>query len=105
MLNPLVCQTPYRRCETMKAVMPMSDKMLPTTEVLSNMIITEVLDRWPQTADVFHNHAMACVGCAVAPFFTINDAALVYQLALEQFVEELLVIIQKQSIERKPTNE
>lgn len=89
----------------MKTVMPMSDKVLPTAKVLSNMMITEVLDRWPRTADVFHNHAMACVGCAVAPFFTINDAALVYQLAPEQFVEELLVIIHKQSIERKVTNE
>ena len=85
--------------------MPMSDKVLPTAKVLSNMMITEVLDRWPRTADVFHNHAMACVGCAVAPFFTINDAALVYQLAPEQFAEELLVIIHKQSIERKVTNE
>ena len=88
-----------------KTVMTMSDKVLPTAQVLSNMMITEVLDRWPRTADVFHNHAMACVGCAVAPFFTINDAALVYQLEPEQFLEELLAIIHKQSIERKVTNE
>ena len=85
--------------------MTMSDKVLPTAEMLSNMMITEVLDRWPRTADIFHNHAMACVGCAVAPFFTINDAAVVYQLEPEQFLEELLLIIHKQSIERKVTNE
>ncbi len=89
----------------MKTVTPMSEKILPTAEVLRNMMITEVLDLWPRTVDVFHNHAMACVGCAVAPFFTINDAAVVYQLEAEQFLEELLVIIHKQSIERKVTNE
>ena len=79
----------------MKTVMPMSEEVLPTAEVLSNMMITEVLDRWPRTVDVFHNHAMACVGCAVAPFFTINDAAVVYQLEPQLFLEELLVIIHK----------
>jgi hybrid cluster-associated redox disulfide protein len=67
---------------------------LPTPKALGEMIITDVLERWPNTADVFHNHAMACVGCAVAPFYTINDAALVYRLPADNFVAELLAVIQ-----------
>jgi hybrid cluster-associated redox disulfide protein len=57
------------------------------------MMIADVLERWPRTADVFHRHAMACVGCAVAPFYSIIDAALVYRLSPEQFVAELLAVI------------
>ncbi|WP_157912781.1 DUF1858 domain-containing protein [Candidatus Promineifilum breve] len=66
----------------------------PTPEALGEMIITDVLERWPNTADVFQNHAMACVGCAVAPFYTINDAALVYRLPVDDFLAELLAVIQ-----------
>jgi len=61
-----------------------------TGEALGNMLITEVLERWPQTADVFHDHTMACVGCAVASFYTINDAALVYGLSPEDLADEFV---------------
>jgi hypothetical protein len=40
----------------------------PSPEALGEMKITDVLERWPATADVFHTYTMACVGCAVAPF-------------------------------------
>lgn len=53
-------------------------------------MITEVLERWPATAEVFHEHAMACVGCAVAGFYTVVDAALVYGLSPEALIEEFL---------------
>lgn len=72
----------------------MDQTQLPTPEALGEMIITDVLERWPRTADVFHDHAMACVGCAVAPFYTINDAALVYRLSADDFVAKLLAVIQ-----------
>lgn len=61
-----------------------------TRETLGNMLITEVLERWPATADVFHDHTMACVGCAVASFYTINDAALVYGLSPEALADEFV---------------
>ena len=66
----------------------------PTTyEVISSMLVADVLECWPATADVFHAHAMACVGCALAPFYTILDAAIVYKLPPEQFATELLAVI------------
>lgn len=56
---------------------------------LAEMMVAEVLASWPCTARVFHRHNMACVGCAVAPFYTIGDAVNVYGLHLEPFVAEL----------------
>lgn len=53
-------------------------------------MITEMLECWPETAEVFHDHAMACVGCAVASFYTVTDAALVYGLSPEMLIEEML---------------
>lgn len=56
---------------------------------IAEMTIEDVLARWPETADVFNRHNMACVGCPVAPFYTVAEAAVVYKLPAEDFVREL----------------
>jgi hybrid cluster-associated redox disulfide protein len=66
---------------------------MPDAGQLAEMKISEVLAQWPATADVFHKHAMACVGCVVAPFYTIADAASVYSLPEETFIAELSEVI------------
>lgn len=60
---------------------------------LREMTIDEVLTRWPQTAQVFHEYNMACVGCVVAPFYTIVDAANVYGLSPDEFISRLAEVI------------
>ncbi len=67
-----------------------TDNSLPTPADLAKMTIESVLTRWPQTAIVFYQHNMACVGCAVAGFYTIADAADIYSLPQEQFLSELV---------------
>jgi hybrid cluster-associated redox disulfide protein len=64
-----------------------------TEQPISAMIIFEVLQRWPQTAAVFRRHNMGCIGCAVAPFFTIADAATIYRIPIESFAAELELVI------------
>jgi hybrid cluster-associated redox disulfide protein len=60
---------------------------------IADMTVEEVLTRWPQTADVFNRRNMACVGCPVAPFYSIAEASAVYNLMLADFVEELEEVI------------
>ncbi|MFQ5434508.1 MAG: DUF1858 domain-containing protein [Anaerolineae bacterium] len=60
---------------------------------LAGMSIADVLQQWPQTAKVFHVHNMACVGCAVAPFCTVTEAAAEYGLSTKTLVDELLAVI------------
>lgn len=78
----------------------MSTNAEPTKDTLGQMMITDVLERWPNTAAIFHNHAMACVGCAVASFYSISDAAVVYGLSPDRFVEELLEVVRDATTER-----
>lgn len=72
---------------------------MPEAGQVAEMKISEVLEQWPATADVFHAHAMACVGCVVAPFYTIADAANVYNLPEDEFIAELSAVIQ--AVERE----
>lgn len=54
-----------------------------------DLTVSEVLRRWPQTAEVFLHRRMACVGCAIAPFETISEVCEIYKLNPEEFLQEL----------------
>lgn len=60
---------------------------LPTID--PDMSLDEIMRRWPETVSVFMKKRMSCVGCPIASFHTIVDAAEEYHLDEEQFAEEL----------------
>jgi hybrid cluster-associated redox disulfide protein len=55
----------------------------------ADLSVATALERWPPAAQVFLAHRMACVGCAMARFDTLRDAAATYQLPLDRFLLEL----------------
>ena len=65
---------------------------------LASMTVDTVLARWPQCADIFNNYNMACVGCPVAPYYTVSEVADVYDLPIDEFVAVL-----EQAIEETKT--
>ena len=68
-------------------------------ERLGEWTVAEVLERWPQTIPVFLRHKMACVGCAMAPFETLAEVAVIYRLDVSRFLEELQARIQSKKEE------
>ncbi|WP_424983452.1 DUF1858 domain-containing protein [Maritalea sp. S77] len=54
-----------------------------------DMSLDEIMRRWPATVSVFMKNRMSCVGCPIASFHTIVDAAEEYHLDEGQFAEEL----------------
>ncbi len=65
------------------------------SEQIANMTVSTVLDRWPQTAEVFNQFNMACVGCPVAPYYSVTEAATVYKLSVDEFVAVLEKVIRE----------
>ena len=64
---------------------------------LATLTLEELFQHWPATAVVFQKHQMACAGCVVAPFYTVADAADVYGLDLDVFLQELYILTQQSS--------
>ena len=64
---------------------------------LASMTISEILDQWPRTARVFYQHKMACVGCALAPFYSLEEAVGIYHLSLDALRNDLLAVIAEES--------
>ena len=69
-------------------------------KLTADLMVADVLDRWPQTIPVFTHHRMGCVGCAMAPFETLVEVAAIYALDLRCFLNELEQIIDQ--AERQP---
>jgi hybrid cluster-associated redox disulfide protein len=51
--------------------------------------VQAVLNAWPATKDVFIRRRMACVGCVLAPFMTIAEAAIAYGIEPDTLEAEL----------------
>lgn len=63
--------------------------MSATNEDLTTMTVDEILKRWPQTASVFRDYALACLGCAIAPFCEVTAVADIYGLPKEKLMADL----------------
>ena len=59
-----------------------------------NMVVSDLLNAWPQVIPVFIRHHMACVGCSMSSFETLGDAAKIYGVVPESFLDELHQVIQ-----------
>ncbi|MCB1425865.1 MAG: DUF1858 domain-containing protein [Zhengella sp.] len=55
----------------------------------TDMTIEEVMDAWPDTVSVVLHHGMFCVGCPIAGFHTVVDAAHEHAVDLERFTTDL----------------
>ena len=51
-------------------------KLAPTPD----MLVDEVMARWPATIRVFLDHRMKCVGCPIASFHSVDDASREHEL-------------------------
>lgn len=54
-----------------------------------NEIVADLLGSRPQAVRVFLRHRMACPGCGMAPFETLEEVARVYGVPLQPFLHEL----------------
>lgn len=56
---------------------------------LIDMSLAEIMARWPPTIRVFIDRGMHCVGCPIAPFHTVVEAAGEHRLDLAELSGEL----------------
>ena len=53
------------------------------------LIVDDVMARWPDAVQVFIRHRMQCVGCELAPFHTLEYAAQEHGIPEEAFYADL----------------
>ncbi|ENO12477.1 hybrid cluster protein-associated redox disulfide domain [Thermoplasmatales archaeon SCGC AB-539-C06] len=59
------------------------------------MSIESVVNKYPQTVDVFLKHGLHCIGCAVAAFENIEQGATVHGIDVKKLLDDLNKAIKK----------
>lgn len=70
-------------------------KVIPDKIITKEMLINEAMERYPEIGSVFSQHGLHCFGCPMAAPETIKEAALLHQIDLEKFLEDLNKTIKK----------
>jgi len=58
-----------------------------------DLLLPELMTRWPETIGVFLRHKMLCVGCMIGPFHTVADACEEYGVDEGAFRRELVAAV------------
>lgn len=58
-------------------------------EISKDMSIIEVVQKFPETVDVFRNFGMGCLGCAAARFENIEQGANAHGIDIDALIAAL----------------
>lgn len=58
-------------------------------QITKDMSIMQVVEQWPQTAQVLMQHGMGCLGCAAAHFENIEQGASAHGIDIDALMAAL----------------
>ena len=58
-------------------------------KITKDMSIGEVVEKYPQSIQVFMMHGLGCVGCAIANFENIEQGASAHGIDVDKLVTDL----------------
>ena len=61
--------------------------------ITKDMSILEVVQKYPDTVDVFVNAGMGCLGCVAAHFENIEQGAMAHGIDVDQLVKDLNTVV------------
>jgi len=69
--------------------------MAEKDEITKEMSIVEVVQKYPETAEVFMKHGLHCLGCAAAHFENIEQGASAHGMDIKVLVKDLNEAVKK----------
>jgi hybrid cluster-associated redox disulfide protein len=66
-------------------------------EIFPTTCLAYLFEQYPPAIQVFLKHQMACIGCGMASFESVEDAAHIYGIKADILLTEILVIIRPAS--------
>lgn len=64
-------------------------------KISKEMSITEIVQQYPQTVEVFMQHGMGCLGCAAARFENIEQGAAAHGIDVDSLIAALNKAVEK----------
>jgi hybrid cluster-associated redox disulfide protein len=57
--------------------------------ITAELMVDDVMRRWPATIAVFAHHRMLCIGCVVGPYHRVDEACAEHDIDLARFLADL----------------
>lgn len=64
-------------------------------KINKKMSISEIVEKHPETFEVFVKHGLHCVGCAAARFENLEQGAAAHGIDVDKLVEDLNKAVKK----------
>ncbi len=58
-------------------------------KITKEMSITEIVQQYPQTAEILMQHGMGCLGCVAARFENLGQGAAAHGIDIDQLLVDL----------------
>jgi hybrid cluster-associated redox disulfide protein len=68
--------------------------------ITKDMLILEVIQKYPETLDIFMDHGIGCIGCRAAEYETLEQGISLHGIDVDKFVE---LLNEKMEAENKKT--
>ena len=77
-----------KKKKTAKTMKKISNKAIKL-KIRKDMTLSEVVEKYPKTIEVFLEHGMGCFGCGMAQFETVEQGAKAHGINLKKLMEAL----------------
>ena len=67
----------------------------PKEKITKDMPIGDVVNKYPQTSEVFMKHGMHCLGCAIAHFENIEQGCEAHGIDVKKLISDLNKTVEK----------
>ena len=58
-------------------------------KITKDMSLAEIVQKHPETAEVFQKHGLHCLGCAIASFETLEQGAAAHGMDIDKLLADL----------------
>lgn len=63
--------------------------------IAKEMSIIEIVNKYPQTVEVFQRYGMGCIGCMAARFENVEQGALAHGIDIDSLIKDLNSVVEK----------
>ncbi len=74
-------------------------------KITKDMKIQEVVSKYPETAPVFMQHGMHCLGCQIAMFESIEQGATAHGIDVDKLMEDLNKAVEEKDGKKEDNKE
>jgi len=64
-------------------------KISRKASITKDMLIGDILEKYPQSVEIFSKYGFHCIGCVISPYESLEDGAAVHNIPLGPLLRDI----------------